>query len=230
VAGYDQRGTGASSGNMPPDSSRLAADHASAVGRSVLGPRFHVVGESLGGMAALRLATEAPELVASLVLICTSAGGRGLTPPTPEFLANLTGQGASEPRERARENLALSFGPRFPVDHAGIFEALIDRMLTQPGSPDALGAQAQTFATHDVTEELGSLRVPTLVMCGTEDKVMPPPNSVFLADNVPGATLQLIEGAGHAVDLEAAGRLVAAISTHVAAHPVGPLSEATRGA
>lgn len=220
VVGYDQRGTGTSSGTVPPDSSRLAADHALAVGRSVLGDRFHVVGHSLGGMAALRLAIEHPDTVASLVLMATSAGGDGLTMPDPAFLANITGSGAGDARERARENLALSVGPNFPTRRPELFEHLVDDILDHPAAPDSWVAQATTFATHDVTADLASLRIPTLVLCGTEDKVMCPPNSRYLAAHIPNATLIEIDGAGHALDIEAADQVTAAISRHVDQQPV----------
>src|SRR5579884_568580 len=220
VAGYDQRGTGASSGAVPPESSALGAEHAGAVGSAVLGSRFHLVGESLGGMAAMRLALARPDLVASLVLVATSSGGAGLTPPDDAFLANITGGGPVDPRQRARQNLALSCGARFPEEHPDLFEALVDKSLGQPASPDAWAAQAQCFATHDVTDALPSLAVPTLVVCGTEDKVMRPPNSDYLAAAIPGAELVTLEGVGHAVDLEAPDQLAAAVSGHVRRHPI----------
>ena len=216
VAGYDQRGTGGSSGTAPPDSSALAAEHALAVARALLGTPFHLVGHSLGGMAALRLALGHPDSVLSLVLISTSAGGPALTLPDDAWLATLGGSPGMDQREQARLNLALSMGPGFPERHPELFSHLVDEMVAAPPPPaESAAAQASTFLTHDVTAELDQLHVPTLVICGTEDRVMRPPNSRYLAGHVPGAELVEIEGAGHALDLEAPRQLRDAIARHV---------------
>lgn len=220
VAGYDQRGTGGSTGAVPPDSSELGGAHASVVGRALLGPRFHLVGHSMGGMAALRLALAHPEWVASLVLVSTSAGGAALTLPDDDWLASLDPPAGADPREQGRRNLALSVGAGFPDRHPDLFEHLVTGMVGAPSSPASMSALAGTFLTHDVTAELQGVGAPTLVICGTEDRVMPPPNSRYLADHLPGAVLVEIEGAGHALDLEVPGRLADEIGRHVAAHPL----------
>ena len=221
VAVYDQRGTGGSSGSVPPDSASLAADHALAVGRRLLGERFHVFGHSLGGMAALALVVAHPEAVASLILMATTAGGAGLTLPDQAFLANITGAGATDERARAEENMALSFGPTFPSDQPSLFDHLVAESLAAPASPDSWVAQAMTFASHDVTGQLEDLAMNVLVVCGEEDKVMPLPNSQYLAQHLVAARLVQFPGRGHALDIEAAGEVVRLISDHVAGHSLG---------
>lgn len=217
VAVYDQRGTGGSSGEVPPSSSTLAGEHALAVGRQLLGDRFHLVGHSLGGMAALALVVAHPEAVISLTLMATSAGGVGLTLPEAAFLDNITGAGESDERARAAENLALSVGAGFPDSHPAAFEQLVEQALANQAPPESWAAQAEAFITHDVSDSLSRLALPTLVICGTEDKVMPPANSAYLAEQIPGARLAEMAGLGHALDIEAAVRVVDLISGHIAA-------------
>lgn len=219
VAVYDQRGTGGSSGSVPPDSASLASEHALAVGRQLLGGRFHVFGHSLGGMAALALAVAYPEAVASLILMGTTAGGVGLTMPDQDFLDNITGAGATDERVRAEENLSLSFGPSFRSDPR-LFDDFVTEILAAPASPDSWVAQAMTFASHDVTEQLDGIGVPVLVVCGGGDRVMPLPNSQYLAEHIPAARLVQFAGRGHALDIEEAGEIVALLSGHLAEYPM----------
>ena len=54
----------------------------------------------------------------------------------------------------------------------------------------------------DITEAVAGIRIPTLVICGAEDKMTPPSLSQFIRDRIPGARLALIEGAGHFVMME----------------------------
>ena len=221
VAVYDQRGTGGSSGSVPPDSSSLAAQHALAVGRHLLGERFHVFGHSLGGMAALALGVAQPDTVGSLILMATTAGGVGLTLPDQDFLANITGAGATDERARAAENLSLSFGPSFRLDYPRLFDHLVTETLAVPASPDSWVAQAMSFAGHDVTGQLEGIEAPTLVVCGSEDRVMPLPNSKYLSEHLPKGRLVELTGRGHALDIEMAGKLVELISGHLAEHRIG---------
>jgi len=213
VAGYDQRSTGRSGGATPPPSSALAADDALAVADALGFDRFHVVGMSLGGMAAQRLALAAPERVATLALVATSAGGPGCTPPERAFLENVTARDA-DPTIWVRENVALGLSRGLPTARPELFDALAARAIATPSPPEAWVAQAMTFATHDTTAELSSLSMPTLVVCGDEDRVMPPPNSEYLAARIPDCRLRVYRGVGHAVDVEASGRLIEDLAQH----------------
>ena len=56
----------------------------------------------------------------------------------------------------------------------------------------------------DITNDVPRITVPTLVICGADDKMTPPANSQFLADRIPGARMALIAGAGHFVMMERA--------------------------
>jgi 3-oxoadipate enol-lactonase len=219
VVGYDQRGTGRSGGAIPLSSSRLAADDALAVAEALAGDRFHVAGMSLGGMAAQRLGLAAPDRVATLSLVATSAGGSGCTPPEHAFLENVTARDA-DPTVRARENAALGLSAEFPAARPELFDALAARAIATPSSPEAWVAQAMTFATHDTTTELSSLGMPALVVCGDEDRVMPLPNSEFLAAGLPDCRLRVYAGVGHAVDVEASGRLIEDLVQHARSRPV----------
>src|SRR5207253_1811827 len=58
-------------------------------------------------------------------------------------------------------------------------------------------AQSQACAAHDTYERLASMRAPTLVVHGTEDQMLPVQNARVIASRIPGARLEILDGAGH---------------------------------
>jgi pimeloyl-ACP methyl ester carboxylesterase len=208
VAVFDQRGSG-ESGDVPPATSAVttAAD-ARAVGRALLGERFAVIGESMGGMAALQLALLSPEAVSAVVLIATTAGGAGLTWPTDAFINNAAIAAADQDETSARAGVALVVSSRFQKEQSALFELLVADALAQPTSGASLDAMGSVFMTHDVAGRLGEIRVPTLVICGTEDQTHPLPNSEYLAAHIPDARLVVADGVGHFVSMEAPHRII----------------------
>ena len=105
-------------------------------------------------------------------------------------------------------------------DLRGMAEARIDMLLGEPSDPAVRSEVVETMARIDPAaycigleavwladqrDRAAAIRVPTLVMCGTEDKVAPPALAQQLAHLVPGAQLHLIAGSGHISNLERAG-------------------------
>ena len=70
--------------------------------------------------------------------------------------------------------------------------------------PDAFGRQVQAAVRHNTFDRLPDIRCPTLVITGSDDKVVPPDNSRILAERIPGAELAVLPGAGHGYLLEMA--------------------------
>ena len=66
-----------------------------------------------------------------------------------------------------------------------------------------------------MVDRLVEISLPTLVICGTDDRVLPVENSRYLASRIPGARFVEIEGAGHGVNIEAATRVNNLIREHV---------------
>jgi 3-oxoadipate enol-lactonase len=208
VAVFDQRGTGESSEALPATSAELMASDAIAVGRALLGQRFAVVGESMGGMAALQAALIYPEVVTALGLLATTAGGRGLTWPSDAFIAAATAGGGIFDQAGAQDGLAVAVSEQFRTERPALFDAMVEAAMTRLSSDQIGAAQATVFLNHDVATRLGEIQIPVLVMCGTEDHAHPLPNSQFLASNIPGAHLVVLEGAGHIIDAEDPERVI----------------------
>ena len=218
LATFDRRGVGGSLGTEPSGSVPVNADDAIAVGRALLGERFHVVGISVGGMVAMQAAIRHPDQVVSLTLIATSSGGAGMTPPDQAYLDSAMNPPA-DPSTAMRENLALALSPGWPAQHPDRFEKLVAEMLGSPAVSDAANAAlVEVFVTHDASHRLHEITAPTLVVGCEHDRVVPIANSEHLAVAIPDARLVRVP-TGHAIDIEAPERLVELIAGHVAAHP-----------
>jgi len=169
------------------------------------------VGHSMGGAIALSLALEFPERTAGLGLIATSA--RFSLPPSLLEDASTPATFSS-----AVEQLhTLSCGPHTPADVA---KQTLKRL--QAIRQTLLYADLQACSRFDVLSRLDSIQVPSLVICGTEDKLTPLRQASFLAQGIPNAALQTIDGAGHLVILEQPQRVARLLSIFLKTIPYQP--------
>jgi 3-oxoadipate enol-lactonase len=185
VIAYDFRGNGRS--EAPDELIRLPAFVQDTVALlDVLSiDRAHLYGQSFGGMVAMELALSCPARVRSLVLAATHAGA---------VRASKLGRGANVPKDRPY--LAL-YSPRFAQEHPEHVADDIRHGARQPSRPRARRRQWQALRGWDAWDRIRTLRVPVLVLHGTEDRVIPVENGKRLAAAIPGSRLVLLEGAGH---------------------------------
>ncbi|UVE18812.1 alpha/beta fold hydrolase [Pseudomonas sp. LS44] len=188
--------------------------------------RFHVLGVSMGGMIAQHLADLAPERVLSLILLMTSSGAQGLPAPSPALLALLSRREAAN-RELAIEQqadlLAALGSPATHDDRAQLLyqaRAAYDRAF----NPD--GAQRQLLAVLAEPSRvalLDRLQVPTLVVHGTADPLLPVMHGVHVAAHIRGSQLRLIPGLAHRFQEAFKAPLLGAVLPYLAAHrrPIG---------
>ena len=170
------------------DYARAAFAALDAMGRR----RAHICGLSLGGVVAIAMHALAPDRCRSLIL-------------ADSFAVHPDGRAIYE------RSLAAS------DDLRALAEARVDVLLAQPADPAVrtevvetmahidpaayrIGAEAVWLA--DQRDRAAAISVPTLVICGTEDKVTPPALSRELAGLIPGARYAEIAGAGHISNLE----------------------------
>ena len=159
----------------------------------------HVAGASMGAMIAQQLAITAGTRVATLTSIMSSTGESDVGQPHPEVSALLAEPPPTD-RDAAVEAAlrwsAATGSPehRDPDRLAQDVAAAYDRAWRPHGARRQLAAVAAA-EPHD--EGLRALTVPTLVIHGTEDRVIDPSGGHRTAELVPGARLELIEGLGH---------------------------------
>ena len=177
------------------------ADDAVAVLDAVGVEAAHVVGISLGGMIAQLLATRHPARVRSLASIMSTTGDRAVGQPTGEAASVLV---ASMPRDRERfleqavaNARAISAGGAYPFDAEAVRRGAA-RNYDRAYHPKGTGRQfAAILAAGDRTAALGQIRVPTLVVHGTEDQVIGVSGGEATAAAIPGARLLRVPGLGH---------------------------------
>ena len=223
---YDHRDTGRSI-TYEPGRPEYTGDDLVADATGVLDayeiPAAHLVGVSAGGAFAQLLALDHPDRVLSLVLISTSPAlpvGRELPPPTEEFgrFVSTSTVDWSDPDSVIDYQVDYSrvLGGARPFDEGAVRD-LVRRDIER----------ARDFASlqnHDAIPDgdrghqpLSSIAAPTLIVHGTADPMFPVEHGEALAEEIPGARLLALEGAGHGVNRADWETIARAILEHTAA-------------
>lgn len=164
--------------------------------------KAHIVGASMGGMIAQIIAGKYPERVSSLTSIMSSSGRRGLPGPTKEARKVLFTKPPGEDRiDEVVEHFVSTLRVIGSRAHLAPEEVLHRRIRSSvERNLEPVGTTRQLLAigaSGDRVELLKSIRVPTLVIHGREDPLVPIACGRDTANLVPGAVLQEIEGMGH---------------------------------
>jgi pimeloyl-ACP methyl ester carboxylesterase len=191
---FDNRGVGRS--DVPRGPYRIAgmAKDAIAVMDAAGADRAHVMGASMGGMIAQELALRHPERVKSLLLGCTSCGGFRARPPNLRRVPIFRNWRGLSNEQRARAVVPMLYAKGTPKEV--IEEDLRVRLIRYPTMRGIL-YQALAIPFWSSYRRLPRLTMPTLVMHGDKDRVLPPINGKRVAARIPGARLIMIPNAGH---------------------------------
>jgi len=207
VMTFDNRGAGGSDKPDGPYSvPMMAADAAGLLDARGVKDAY-VMGHSLGGYIAQELVVSRPGLVAKLILASTNHGGQKVLPITPEALQVLTDR-QGDPIELIRRGIAIACAPGFSERRPDVVQELIDYRLTQPVPPAQYSAQvmagagAAAYTDEVVTQRMKAIAMPTLILFGEHDKVVPPGNADLMARKIANATVKIIPGAGHVFPIE----------------------------
>jgi pimeloyl-ACP methyl ester carboxylesterase len=183
--------------------------------------RAHIVGASMGGAIGQELALHHPRRMLSFTSIMSSTGDPQLPPPTPEAMAILFTPSPATLEEYlphyARVWHVLR-GPGFPQDEARDAErarAVFARGINPPGVARQLAA---ILASGNRKPALRGVRVPTLVIHGDADPLVPVECGVDVANAIPGARLLRIPRMGHALPISMWPQIIQAIVQHTALH------------
>ena len=183
--------------------------------------RAHVCGASMGGMIAQQLAVRHPTRVKSLTLMMTSSGSRRLPGPT----LKVRGAMLSRPANPADIDSVIAHyvrlykligSPRYPASDAYLHERLgmsVRRSYRPQGTARQMVAIA---ADGNRSALLSQIKLPTQVIHGQDDPLVPVAAGHDLAQKIAGAKLDLIEGMGHDLPVELWPRFVSGIASAAA--------------
>ena len=160
----------------------------------------HIVGASMGGFIAQLVAINHPDRTLSLTSIMSGPGGHDAVPPTAEAAVVLT----RAPGPTREERIAMGvLGRRVLVGEGNPFDEeeetrRVERLYDRSYYPAGFGRQlVAILAAKSRMPALAALKVPTLVVHGVDDPLVPLENGRRVASAVPGARLIELEGMGH---------------------------------
>lgn len=177
-------------------------DTVAAIARRVLAaapPRFSLIGLSMGGYISFEIMRQAPERVAKLALLDTSA-----RPDTPEqsalrrdLLAKARTTSMSEVADMTMPNL---LAPQHLGDES--LRQVIRAMAEEVGLAAFARQQNAIMTRPDSRPSLGAIRCPTLVLVGEQDALTPPDRAQEIAAGITGSRLVTVPRCGHVSTLE----------------------------
>jgi pimeloyl-ACP methyl ester carboxylesterase len=183
----------------------------------------HVMGASMGGMIAQTMAARHPDRVLSLVSMMSNTGAFWSGQPSPRLYHVLL-KPPPRDREAYKEHAVWVFSkigsPGFERDNDDLRRIAgmsYDRGINPAGSSRQLAA---IIASGDRTPLLRRIKVPTLVIHGAKDKLVPASGGRATAKAIPDARLLLIEGMAHDIPRGAWPRMLDAIEQNAARSPV----------
>jgi 3-oxoadipate enol-lactonase len=215
---YDHRGVGASSRLEGPTSIRELAEDAAALLRALEIESAHVFGISMGGMIAQEIALAHPALIQTLTLGCTYSGGPGSVRLSDEVLARAVAARRSGDREAViRTAWEINVAPAFAANEEA-WKRFVAIATVYSVAVPVINAQRQAIAAHDTSTRLGEIALPTLVIHGTDDQLLPVANGRMVAELIPGARLELFEDVGHLFFWERPEQAAGLLRAHTAVH------------
>ena len=196
LTAFDNRGAGRTPLTERPLSAASMADDAGALLRALEVPSAHVAGFSMGSAIAQELALRHRDLVRSLVLVSTYARPDALFRSQLTFWRWLP---EVAPSERAFYEAFFTwvYTPRAHAD--GSVGQIVEEALAFPHqqSVEAFQAQVDVCLGHDTADRLSQIAAPTLVLSGELDVILPPRFGRDVAEAIPGARFEVLQGEAH---------------------------------
>jgi pimeloyl-ACP methyl ester carboxylesterase len=215
---YDHRGVGASTRlDGPITIKEMAADAAGLLDALEL-DSAHVLGISMGGMVAQELALAHSERTQTLTLGCTYCGGPDSVRPGDEVWGRVNQARLSGDRELAlRVSWEINVSPEYAADDEA-WKRYVATAMRRAVAIEVIAYQARAIAEHDTSTRLPQITLPTLVIHGTVDQLLPVENGRLIGELIPDSQLEIFDGVGHLFFWERAGHSAELMRSHAAAY------------
>jgi pimeloyl-ACP methyl ester carboxylesterase len=190
---FDNRGAGRS--DVPPGPyvmATMAADAAAVLDAAGL-ESAHLIGASMGGMIAQEFALQYPKRVRSLLLSCTAPGGAHSVQADAAALQMLFNRGGG-PAERAEAAVPFIYDASTPRDR---IDEDLDVLSEWYPNPQGYMAQLQAILAWEAYSRLPQITVPTLIVHGEHDRLVPPGNADVIAQRIAQAKVIKLPNASH---------------------------------
>lgn len=173
--------------------------------------RGYVLGISLGGMIAQELALHFPERVEKLILVGTDPGFPDRV-VDEDFWMSFLSLPSNDPQTYLRAAVGLMTAPGFADANPGMVDMIVKSRIGAFADSGQLNRQMLASTSFSSSERLPDLRVPTLIIHGDKDRMVPTANGPLLAELLPNSELVILEGVGHLSPLEAPGEVLGHIA------------------
>lgn len=213
----DWRGQGATPATASGyDMDTLYADLVALIEHLDVGP-VHYAGLSMGGFVGLRLAARRPDLVRSLILIDTSSGPEDPAKVTKyRMMASVYGLFGMKPL--LSQVAPIMFTPSFLETDAG--KATVGTWVKELATQQRSGVKGAIRGVTDrpsISDEVGDISAPTLIIVGSDDVATPVAKAQAIAAAITSSRLEVLAGVGHVSTLEDPARVNASMQEFLAA-------------
>lgn len=209
VLRYNHRGHEGSEAPPGPYSIAELGEDILALADELGAERFSFAGLSIGGMVGMWVASEAPERVERLALLCTSAL---MEPP------DAWEERARTARESGTAALAATvverwFTPAFREAAPGIVEWAEGMIRSTPD--EGYAACCEAIRDMDLRDRLGDIVAPTLILAGEDDPATPPDHAALIRDSIPNSEMTVVPDAAHLANVEQAEAVTPLLLDHL---------------
>lgn len=202
---FDNRGVGKSDKPNYPYTMEIFAEDLKIVLDESKVESAHILGVSMGGMIAQKFAVTYPDRVRSLILVGTHHGGKDIELPPMETLQAMFGPTPphiTSERELYRYRMKYAFSRAWYERNQELVDRLINLRIESPQPPEAYLNQASAAINFDVSTSISRIEIPTLIIHGDEDMVVPVGNAYKIHTKIKSSTLVIFKGSGHLVNIE----------------------------